>query len=85
MRALRAALAARPAETQAAPEILQAPGNDARKLKIELDVIGEAIRQTRDEIVSLQGQGFDSDRIARMRQRAGGRRFRRRTGRPSRS
>ncbi len=32
---------------------------EVRKLKIELDVIGDAIKQTRSEIVSLQDQGFD--------------------------
>jgi chemotaxis protein CheZ len=39
---------------------------EVRKLKIELDVIGGAIKQTRTEIVSLQEQGFDSARIARV-------------------
>jgi chemotaxis protein CheZ len=41
---------------------------EARKLKIELDVIGEAIRQTKQEIVSLQDQGFDGSRVARVSQ-----------------
>jgi chemotaxis protein CheZ len=39
---------------------------DARKLKIELDVIGDAIRQTRTEISTLQDQGFDGARVARV-------------------
>ncbi len=39
---------------------------EMRKLKIELDVIGDAIKQTRSEIVSLQDQGFDSSRVARV-------------------
>jgi chemotaxis protein CheZ len=39
---------------------------EARKLKIELDVIGEAIRQTRSEITTLQDQGFDNARVARV-------------------
>jgi len=39
---------------------------EVRKLKIELDVIGDAIKQTRSEIVSLQDQGFDSSRVARV-------------------
>ena len=38
---------------------------EVRKLRIELDVIGDAIKQTRSEIVSLQDQGFDSDRASR--------------------
>jgi chemotaxis protein CheZ len=42
------------------------PAQDVRKMKIELDVIGDAIKQTRYEIVSLQDQGFDSDRVARV-------------------
>jgi chemotaxis protein CheZ len=39
---------------------------EARKLKIELDVIGDAIRQTRAEISTLQDQGFDGARVARV-------------------
>jgi chemotaxis protein CheZ len=39
---------------------------EVRRLKIELDVIGGAIKQTRTEIVSLQDQGFDSARVARV-------------------
>ena len=42
------------------------PSQDVRRLRIELDVIGNAIRETRCEIVSLQDQGFDSDRVARV-------------------
>lgn len=42
------------------------PSQQVRRLKIELDVIGNAIKQTRCEIVSLQDQGFDSDRVARV-------------------
>lgn len=42
------------------------PSQDARKLRIELDVIGSAIKETRAEIGSLQNQGFDSGRIARV-------------------
>lgn len=43
-----------------------AQSQEVRKLKIELDVIGDAIKQTRSEIVSLQDQGFDSSRVARV-------------------
>ncbi len=42
------------------------PSQDARKLRIELDVIGGAIKETRAEIGSLQSQGFDSGRVARV-------------------
>lgn len=50
----------------ASPKAAEAPAHEARKLKIELDVIGEAIKQTRTEIVSLQDQGFDSARVSRV-------------------
>lgn len=43
-----------------------AQSHEVRRLKIELDVIGGAIKQTRTEIVSLQDQGFDSTRVARV-------------------
>jgi chemotaxis protein CheZ len=42
------------------------PSQDMRRLRIELDVIGSAIKETRCEIVSLQDQGFDSGRVARV-------------------
>jgi chemotaxis protein CheZ len=42
------------------------PSQDARKLRIELDVIGGAIKETRAEIGALQNQGFDSGRVARV-------------------
>jgi chemotaxis protein CheZ len=68
LKALRALFETRPAQPQAQAAAPQAaPANEARKLKIELDVIGEAIKQTRGEIEALQGQGFDSDRITRAR------------------
>jgi chemotaxis protein CheZ len=63
IRALRASIEARP---QPAAEPREVPSPEVRKLKIELDVIGDAIKQTRTEIVSLQDQGFDSSRIARV-------------------
>jgi chemotaxis protein CheZ len=44
----------------------EAQSHEVRRLKIELDVIGGAIKQTRTEIVSLQDQGFDSARVARV-------------------
>lgn len=65
LKALRALLASRPIDAR--PPEPPAQTNEARKLKIELDVIGDAIKQTRGEIISLQGQGFDSDRITRLR------------------
>ncbi len=63
IKALRAAMDVRrtPAE-QRPDQHLQ----EARKLRIELDVIGDAIKQTRTEIVSLQEQGFDSSRVTRV-------------------
>jgi chemotaxis protein CheZ len=51
------------AEPRAATDV---PAQEVRKLKIELDVIGDAIKQTRTEIVSLQDQGFDSARVSRV-------------------
>jgi chemotaxis protein CheZ len=51
------------AEKPAAPDNTQ---QEVRRLKIELDVIGSAIKQTRSEILSLQDQGFDSSRVARV-------------------
>lgn len=50
-----------PAPRAPKPEI-----GEARKLKIELDVIGDAIRQTCTEISTLQDQGFDGARVARV-------------------
>ena len=64
IRALRAAMESRsqaPAESRA-----DVHSQEVRKLKIELDVIGDAIKQTRSEIVSLQDQGFDSSRVTRV-------------------
>ncbi len=64
---LRASIEAR---SLSAPAAEAAAGGssrtEVRKLKIELDVIGDAIKQTRSEIVSLQDQGFDSSRVARV-------------------
>jgi chemotaxis protein CheZ len=68
LKALRESFAARgPAPaTAAATAATQAPLSEARRLKIELDVIGEAIKQTKEEIVTLQDQGFDNCRITRV-------------------
>jgi hypothetical protein len=65
LKALRTMIAARPPEPTA-PQVAQL--GEARKLKIELDVIGEAIRQTKSEITTLQEQGFDDARVARVAQ-----------------
>ena len=65
LRALRAMMEQRMAASDPQPQI-EAQSQEARKLKIELDVIGDAIKQTRSEIVSLHGQGFDSSRIVRV-------------------
>ena len=64
IRALRAAMEAR-AQAPAEPRS-DIHSQEVRKLKIELDVIGDAIKQTRSEIVSLQDQGFDSSRVTRV-------------------
>ncbi|MET0277880.1 MAG: protein phosphatase CheZ [Pseudorhodoplanes sp.] len=64
IRALRAFIESRSAPAAAPRPDVQA--QEVRKLKIELDVIGGAIKQTRSEIVSLQDQGFDSSRVARV-------------------
>lgn len=66
LRALRAMMEQRMpggGEPRAATDV---PAQEVRKLKIELDVIGDAIKQTRTEIVSLQDQGFDSARVSRV-------------------
>ncbi len=65
IRALRSIIEARLAPPAPAPQP-DMQSREVRKLKIELDVIGDAIKQTRTEIVSLQDQGFDSSRIARV-------------------
>ncbi len=54
----------RPERGEPLPSLLE-PSQDVRKLRIELDVIGSAIKETRAEIGSLQDQGFDSGRVAR--------------------
>ena len=65
MRELRALMQAH--TPAAGPHMVAAAHSpDVRKLKIELDVISDAIKQTRNEIVSLQEQGFDSSRVARV-------------------
>lgn len=65
IRTLREAIARQNPAVQPAPA--QPPALcDMRKLKIELDVIGEAIKQTKEEIVNLQDHGFDNSRIARV-------------------
>lgn len=68
LRALRTAIAQNQNvdRSAASAQTAQAPLTEARKLKIELDVIGEAIKQTKEEIVHLQDQGFDNSRITRV-------------------
>jgi chemotaxis protein CheZ len=63
LRALMQQQVSSSAGRRAAPDV---PAQEVRKLKIELDVIGDAIKQTRTEIVSLQDQGFDSARVSRV-------------------
>lgn len=66
LKALRAEIARLGKSDQPAESAMQIPVSEARKLKIELDVIGEAIKQTKEEIVTLQEQGFDDSRITRV-------------------
>ncbi len=66
IKSLREALLTQTGANAAPAPIPAAPLGEARKLKIELDVIGEAIRQTRTEISTLQDQGFDGARVARV-------------------
>lgn len=66
LRALRALMEQRMPDGAGARTAADAPAREMRKLKIELDVIGDAIKQTRSEIVSLQDQGFDSTRVSRV-------------------
>jgi chemotaxis protein CheZ len=67
LRALRAMMAtAKPAGN--APEgykVVEAAA-EARKLKIELDVIDQAIKKTKGEMVSLQDHGLDGGQMARV-------------------
>ncbi len=66
LRAMRALMEEhRPDRGEQLPAPLE-PSQDMRKLRIELDVIGNAIKETRAEIGSLQDQGFDSAGVARV-------------------
>jgi chemotaxis protein CheZ len=64
LRAMRALMEQHRPDREPLPSL--EPSQDARKLRIELDVIGSAIKETRAEIGSLQNQGFDSGRVARV-------------------
>jgi chemotaxis protein CheZ len=66
LRAMRALMEQHSAGAGEARAATQQSSQEVRKLAIELDVIGDAIRQTRREIVSLQDQGFDCDRVSRV-------------------
>lgn len=66
LKALRAEIARLSKDGARSEPAMQIPASEARKLKIELDVIGEAIKQTKEEIVTLQDQGFDNSRITRV-------------------
>ncbi|HWV54937.1 protein phosphatase CheZ [Pseudorhodoplanes sp.] len=66
LRALRTLMERRMPDAGETRAKADAPAQEVRKLKIELDVIGNAIKQTRTEIVSLQDQGFDSGRVSRV-------------------
>jgi chemotaxis protein CheZ len=49
-----------------APPPRKVRAHGMHKLKIELDVIGEAIRKTKSEMVTLQDSGFDNAQVARI-------------------
>ena len=49
-------------------EVVQAQAHEARKLKIELDVIDQAIKKTKGEMVSMQDHGLDGGQMARVTQ-----------------
>jgi chemotaxis protein CheZ len=72
LRALRAMMAAKPGDAapqeQKVVEVFQAQAAEARKLKIELDVIDQAIKKTKGEMVSLQDHGLDGGQMARVTQ-----------------
>ena len=55
-------------EEQKVVEIFHAQAAEARKLKIELDVIDQAIKKTKGEMVSLQDHGLDGGQMARVTQ-----------------
>ncbi len=75
LRALRSMMTtAKPSDAAVAPEeqqvveIFHAQAAEARKLKIELDVIDQAIKKTKGEMVSLQDHGLDGGQMARVTQ-----------------
>ncbi len=72
LRALRAMMAtAKPAAGEAAApqdQKVVAVAKEARKLKIEMDVIDQAIKKTKGEMISLQDHGLDGGQMARVTQ-----------------
>lgn len=74
LRVLRSMMIVKPGGGDAAPgeqkvaEVFQAQAVEARKLKIELDVIDQAIKKTKGEMVSLQDHGLDGGQMARVTQ-----------------
>jgi chemotaxis protein CheZ len=72
LRALRSLMAtAKPVTGEAPPQqdakVVEV-AKEARKLKIELDVIDQAIKKTKGEMVSLQDHGLDGGQMARITQ-----------------
>lgn len=72
LRALRAMMSnVKPATGEAAPQpdtkVVEV-AKEARKLKIEMDVIDQAIKKTKGEMVSLQDTGLDGGQMARVTQ-----------------
>ncbi len=72
LRALRSLMAAKPGDAAPGEEkvvaVFQAQAAEARKLKIELDVIDQAIKKTKGEMTSLQDHGLDGGQMARVTQ-----------------
>lgn len=73
LRALRSMMLSVKPGDAAAPEqkiveVFQAQASEARKLKIELDVIDQAIKKTKGEMVSMQDHGLDGGQMARVTQ-----------------
>jgi chemotaxis protein CheZ len=69
LRALRAAIAATKGNGDAkTAEVLQAQIVEARKFRSELDVIDQAIKKTKGDLVSLQDHGLDGGQISRVTQ-----------------
>ncbi|MFN3350992.1 protein phosphatase CheZ [Pseudorhodoplanes sp.] len=65
LRAIRLLMQRRPDGAAGDPKN-DAQSSETRQLKIELDVIGDAVKQTRCEIAAMQDRGFHASQIARV-------------------